>query len=846
MFKFKKIVWIIVGMAIVLNANTIDNEVNAITSFENKLSWAYYRDKSQSRWYISYTDISNKVDIYSLMAIKNGLAGWATVGKNVASVNLDNKNIIVDYIADNISNTYHDVGWNEVITDPIIQKDIEMIRNSTVNVEWWFFQASNGFWYIINKEGFVYKFASKDGLYDWIRIDMGNYKPIFKIENSEMKVSFTETPFILNSPINESANFPKVGCNFSDILEGNQYYTYAIALCQSNIDLGTQESNFNKFEPNRLATWAEILKIANLSKDYNAMTYKCTETKYNNLDKSQCHLDYALNLGFQYSANENITLGIVARYIFKLFYDKELSETEAINLLVQQNIFNGTNENMTRGEVAKLILTVAGIHRLEDEKNLLNTNASNSFTLPYGINPPSINIPLITPTVPSSSSNSGIKLIDGYELLGWDIGTNTGECDPIDLLLGGCTPQQVDDWYDIIGFNNEITLPSFNISQSASIQTPTNINKTTSEKIVESAKNNIGLKAPFVDSQNTHDLIFVNATLGLPTIHTNTQVMTDEYKNNGDIITLEESKNGDIIVYKPEASSDGLPHIAIKSSDTAEIGIPNFGGVQETNTIKDKVDFVIPSESFSLPSIAGSDIDDIHSNRTIYATYINNSNTIYGRITENDVDMFQIVLNENQEFWISSKSLESIYIRVTNSLGEELDKILMAGFDGTNTRKIIIPKTGLYYINVHKQGYFTKRFEYKLNFACGINGESCPKIGDYDSIDNPRYLNFNETKSYNIDYQGDTDYFVLHTTKTGLVNIRIKSKLINSQLDTNFDINEDKYQDMAVIMKKNNDATKTMSWWNPIYLDKDNYYVIQVRSSSSKDTEPYAIQITDY
>jgi hypothetical protein len=169
-------------------------EADIIKGSVQNLSWAYYKDRNSKRWYISPVSSNNKVDVYSLMGFKGEKNGWATVGKNVASFDLYNETITIDYINDNYDYRYYDVGWREYNTDPQIQKDIEYIRNSTVDIKWWFFHASTGSWYIINKSGTTYRFSSKiengQRVYDWIKIDMGGERPNFFVEDGAKKLRF--------------------------------------------------------------------------------------------------------------------------------------------------------------------------------------------------------------------------------------------------------------------------------------------------------------------------------------------------------------------------------------------------------------------------------------------------------------------------------------------------------------------------------------------------------------------------------------------------------------------------------------------------------------------------------
>jgi len=69
-----------------------------------------------------------------------------------------------------------------------------LIRNQTVNIAWWFFKA-NGSWFIINKNGDVFKFITKilsNGKKDigWEEVNMGGEKPDFFMDNGLKKIKF--------------------------------------------------------------------------------------------------------------------------------------------------------------------------------------------------------------------------------------------------------------------------------------------------------------------------------------------------------------------------------------------------------------------------------------------------------------------------------------------------------------------------------------------------------------------------------------------------------------------------------------------------------------------------------
>ena len=784
-----------------LNKATIE-EINAIKNSVHVLSWAYYQEtRTNKRWYISSPSYPY---IFSLMPIIDGQAGWAGVSLDAGSTNLDYNTISIGDIPSKTDCSYYDYGLSQNFENCIIQNDIELIRNSTVPILWWFFQAPNENWYIMREgSSTAYMFAgnAETGDYDWSHsVDVG-IQPTLFVENGVKKMKFestTQTLFDLNTPLDEQLNFPKVGCSFSDISVDNEYYPFATALCQSNIDLGDSTSSYAKFEPNRLATWDEVLNVANYSKDYDGMLKECTQTQYLN-NKSQCHLDFAQNLGFNYALSDNITLGEMGRYLYKLFYNQELTEIEAIDALFNKGIIsNKENTQVTRGEMAKVILSIAGVYRKE-----LKNEELNLPSLPYGLNAPTVENPLVDIELPSISQDNGIKIVDIL-----DINRNNE------------------------GVNRKVILPLPSIAKPATIDD--NIS-TLSDKVIESAKENVGKKEPFVDATYTHDMMFVNTVLGLPTIHKDTQEMVDEYKNAGKTTTLAEATKGDVVVYKSEASSNNLPHIAIISDETKtkEIGLPNIGGVQETTIVPEQVDVVIPLESLNLPTIANTDYEDIHSSSRSDATYINGKGWIYGKITKDDSDLFQIALQEgisvNLDFDVGDST--DVAVRDSYYYGENSQIADFQALTGVESRRFTPPKTGLYYIRIEKQGNFVSSYDYKFSLSCGDAKEACPNVGDYDSVDNPIPLSNGQTFISKIDYQGDVDYYtfeVLNDTNTGKVHVK--------DLEGN---------NLAVIIEdesgqRYNDVTGT---WGG-YLKK-GVYLMQVRWINNVDTGSYTVEL-DY
>lgn len=146
-------------------------------------SWAYYTDPGD-RWYISEVK-AGKVAVYSLGPIVNHNAGWWTVGDGVATVNAASNRVAIDPNIDlNSSSTFYDVGLRQWLTDASIHSDRQKIQGTNVPIKWFFFNAPNGSWYIVNAPGYgsatqILKFSELNGAYDWKATDTADFVPVF-------------------------------------------------------------------------------------------------------------------------------------------------------------------------------------------------------------------------------------------------------------------------------------------------------------------------------------------------------------------------------------------------------------------------------------------------------------------------------------------------------------------------------------------------------------------------------------------------------------------------------------------------------------------------------------------
>lgn len=185
----KYVILIVTFLLILSKGVSAETEREAIVNHTQNATWAYYTDdtnltnvSSNSRWYISpISSVTVRTDAYSLGPISNGLPGWWTVGTGVATFDSSFSNISVAPNLDNDpSNTFFDVGQGLLVTNPSIHSDRQKLQGKTHPIEWYFFQAPNRLWYIVNAPGYgtglqVLKFAGTNGQYVWPPVDVSGY-----------------------------------------------------------------------------------------------------------------------------------------------------------------------------------------------------------------------------------------------------------------------------------------------------------------------------------------------------------------------------------------------------------------------------------------------------------------------------------------------------------------------------------------------------------------------------------------------------------------------------------------------------------------------------------------------
>ena len=180
---------LVVTLLLIFHAEVgAETEREAIINHTQRATWVYYTDdtsfanvSTNSRWYISPIILGVRTDAYSLGPISNGKAAWWTVGTGVATLDSRVFNVSVAQNLDSDpSDTFWDVGQQLFVTNPIIHSDRRRLQGKTHPIEWYFFQAPNGLWYIVNAPGYgaslsVLRFAGRDGQYVWPPVDVSGF-----------------------------------------------------------------------------------------------------------------------------------------------------------------------------------------------------------------------------------------------------------------------------------------------------------------------------------------------------------------------------------------------------------------------------------------------------------------------------------------------------------------------------------------------------------------------------------------------------------------------------------------------------------------------------------------------
>jgi len=205
---------------VVNNAQKADaSDVESIKSEPQKLLFAYYTANTRTadgllRWYISATDGALAGYVFSLGDIEsiNGTekVSWREVSSDAASVDLVNEKVSIANIEDNPTHTFTDWGLGVNKTNESIQEDIDLIKDTEVEVKWWFFQAPNDAWYIIDKHNHIHKFETQNGEYDWQEVNTTTFEMQFYMDNGVKKIKLPD-PFVAPKKTGQTTSYDADG-----------------------------------------------------------------------------------------------------------------------------------------------------------------------------------------------------------------------------------------------------------------------------------------------------------------------------------------------------------------------------------------------------------------------------------------------------------------------------------------------------------------------------------------------------------------------------------------------------------------------------------------------------------
>lgn len=206
---------------LILKASTSDpspllsDEARVLLRNSHVATWAYF--VSNGRWYIAQS-APGKHDVYSLGPLENGNAAWWRAGTTSTAVDNAAQTATTDpglqawYSTNAFLSRTGDTSTTKY--DARIVADRERIQGTTVPVAWYFFNAPNGAWYIVNSRHWapsVLRFGAKadNSDYDWRKIDLAGAYSVLQPTAQGMAVTFkSRLIFPLVMPTNATLASP--------------------------------------------------------------------------------------------------------------------------------------------------------------------------------------------------------------------------------------------------------------------------------------------------------------------------------------------------------------------------------------------------------------------------------------------------------------------------------------------------------------------------------------------------------------------------------------------------------------------------------------------------------------
>jgi hypothetical protein len=198
------------------------SEVDSLLNAPHETSWAYFRDPSQSTWYISNPDGTT----YALGLNNSGHSSWIALAKQraVASLDFSNKKVSLSLSTADLtpSDSYLAISLvggeaPQYGNGNAANQWATLIAGNTINLDWYFFKVeSTQTWYIVQIAGtnsiiLRLQLNPSKNNYDWQKpldgagaaVDTSNWTKEFFQENGVWKVRFNFPDRVSVAPANQ-------------------------------------------------------------------------------------------------------------------------------------------------------------------------------------------------------------------------------------------------------------------------------------------------------------------------------------------------------------------------------------------------------------------------------------------------------------------------------------------------------------------------------------------------------------------------------------------------------------------------------------------------------------------
>lgn len=158
-------------------------------------------------------------------------------------------------------------------------------------------------------------------------------------------------------------------CKFDDVSTSTENYKYITAMCSVGIVQG-YGPDYKNFGPDNTANWVELTKVVNLTHSLHKVkkfvkeySFSCYERE-NGACWYEPYIELAKEQGFGiYQPAQIVTNGVAYQYISKVFWNQDLTETNAYNFLKSKGVTLSSNlsSHLIRKDMVRVILKSAKV-----------------------------------------------------------------------------------------------------------------------------------------------------------------------------------------------------------------------------------------------------------------------------------------------------------------------------------------------------------------------------------------------------------------------------------------------------------------------------------------------------